>query len=278
MACLQTKLSLLLSSAFLATLLPACSVGEVDGEFDDAVMTEENMGTMMQALCANGDGVNSAMAALAVATAKELKRWQPSKDFVIDSSQRLALSATGKAQCADKKCWNTQAVLDLQKAPLGKVKFGTVTFNGDNFRARLYAEYNEQKDCEARAGAGSNCPVEDHKLTFKSSQAGACDTLFTFDATTPTGGALKNASQLKNKLIYVGYPENEYLAFSATGTTVTIDPTGGLNDDGSTTGGSCAALCTKLSTADISGGCCSCSGATKKFAKSTFNANVFLCQ
>lgn len=265
---------LLLSTALLASSIPACGVGEVD----DSVMSEENMGTMMEALCANGDGVNSAMAALAVATAKELKRWQPSKDFTIDSSYRLALSATGKAQCSDGKCWNTQAVLDLQKAPLGKVKFGSVSFNADNFRSRLYAEYYEQKDCEARAGAGSNCPVEDHKLTFKSSQAGACDTLFTFGATTPTGGALKNPSLLKNKLIYVGYPENEYLAFSSTGSTVTIDPTGGLNDGGATTGGACAALCTKMSPADVTGQCCSCGGATKKFAKSTFNANVFLCQ
>jgi hypothetical protein len=102
------------------------------------------------------------------------------------------------------------ACLDLQKAPFGKVEFGSVTFNADNFRARLYAEYNEQKDCEARAGsAGSNCPAEDHKLTFKSQSPGACDTLFTFDATTPTGGVLKTPKLLENKLIDVGYPENE---------------------------------------------------------------------
>ena len=34
----------------------------------------------------------------------------------------LALTSTGKAQCADGKCWNTQALLDLQKAPAGKVQ------------------------------------------------------------------------------------------------------------------------------------------------------------
>jgi len=278
MTSIQSKLSLLISSTVLASLT-ACGVGNLDGDLEGAVMNEDNMGQMTEALCANGDGVNSAMAALAVATAKELGRWQPSKDFVIDSSYRLALSSTGKSLCADKKCWNTQAILDLQKAAFGKVKFGSVTFNADNFRARLYAEYNEQKDCEARAGsAGSNCPVEDHKLTFKSSSPGACDTLFTFDAKTPSGGTLKTPQLLKNKLIYVGYPENEYLAFSTTGTTVTIDPTLGLNDGGTTTGGSCSATCVKVSSTDITGQCCSCGGATKKFAKSTWNATTFLCQ
>jgi hypothetical protein len=219
------------------------------------------------------------MAALAVATAKELKRWQPSKDFYLDSSYRLALTSTGKAQCADGKCWNTQAVLDLQKAAFNTVKFGSVLFNADNFRSRLYAEFGEQKDCEARAGAvGSNCPVELHKLTFKSAAPGACDTLFTFTATTPTGGALTSPSLLKNKLIYVGYPENAYLAFNATGTTVTIDPTYGLNDTGTTSSGSCVAACTKMSSADVTGACCACNGATKKFGKSAWSTTTFICQ
>lgn len=245
----------------------------------EAPLTSEEIGQNQEALCANGDGVPSAMAALAVATAKELRRWQPSKDFMIDSYWRLALSSTGKSQCADGRCWNTQAILDLQKAPHNSVKFGGVTFNADNFRSRLYAEYHEQKDCEARAGApGSNCPVEAHKLTFKSSQAGACDTIFTFYATTPTGGTLQRPDLLKNKLIYVGYPENPYLAFSSTGSTVSIDPTYGLNEGGTSTAGSCSAACTRMSSTDLTGKCCTCSGATKSYKRSPFSTAVFLCQ
>src|SRR5207244_6761373 len=52
------------------------------------------------------------------------------------------------------------------------------------------------------------------------------------NATTPTGGALTTPSLLANKLIYVGYPNNEYLQFSTSGSTVSIDPTYGLDADG----------------------------------------------
>jgi hypothetical protein len=283
MSSLRSKINHTLLSfsflGFLAAVAPGCGgIDNLDGDatYDDV---SDELGQVEQATCSNGDGVNSAMAALAVATAKELKRWQSSKDFYIDSNYRLALTSTGKSQCADGKCWNTQAVLDLQKATFNTVKFGSVLFNADNFRSRLYSEFNEQKICESRAGAvGSNCPAELHKLTFKSAAAGACDTLFTFTATTPTGGALTSPSLLKNKLIYVGYPENAYLAFSSTGTTATIDPTYGLNDTGTTSSGSCVAACTKMSSADVTGSCCACNGATKKFGKSAWSTTTFICQ
>ena len=242
-------------------------------------MTSDEIGQNQEALCANGDGVNSALAALAVASARELRRWQSSRDFYVDSSYRLALTSTGKSRCSDGRCWNTQAILDLQRAPFGTVKFGGVTFNADNFKSRLVSEFNEQKICESRTGTGgANCPAEEHLLTFKSQQPGACDTLFTFAATSPTGGALMSPSQLKNKLIFVGYPENEYLSFSSTGTTVTIDPTSGLNEGSSSSAGSCMAACVRMSSTDASGQCCSCSGQLKRYSRSTFNANTYLCQ
>lgn len=256
-----------------ATVLSGCGAAELPEED----WTIDEVGVSSEALCANGDGVNSAMAALAVATAKELRRWQPTKDFYIDSGSRLALTSAGKAQCADAKCWNTQALLDLQKATFNTVKLGKVTFNADNFRSRLYSEFNEQKICESR-GAGANCPAEDHTLTFVSEAAGACDTLYTFAATTPTGGALKTPSLLKNKLIFVGYPENEYLQFSSTGKTVTIDPTYGLNETAATAAGSCVAACTKVSANNASGLCCSCNGSTKKLVRSTWSSTTYLCQ
>jgi hypothetical protein len=101
--------------------------------------------------------------------------------------------------------------------------------------------------------------------------------IFTFDATTPTGGALRSPSQLKNKLIYVGYPENPYLAFSSTGTTVSIDPTFGLNETSTTSTGACTAACLKMSSADVTGRCCSCNGQTRRYARSAFNVNAYLC-
>ena len=247
----------------------------------EAPMTSEEIGQNQEALCANGDGVNSVMAALAVATAKELGRWNPTTDFapINGAPWHLQLTATGKARCPGGNCWNTQAILDLQKAPFNSVKFGTTVLNSNNLISTLTARWNEQRNCELRGGTGdTNCTVEQHKLTFKSSQAGACDTIFTFNATNTTGGLLKAPNQLKNKLMYVGYPSNPFLAFSSTGTTVSIDPTYGLNEGGTTTTGSCSAACTKISSTNIAGGCCTCNGATKKYVKATWSTNVYQCQ
>jgi hypothetical protein len=247
----------------------------------EAPMTSEDIGQNQEALCANGDGVNSVMAALAVATAKELGRWNPTTDFLPlnRAPWHLQLTATGKARCPGGNCWNTQAILDLQKAPFNSVKFGSVVLNSNNLVSTLTARWNEQRNCELRGGTGAtNCTVEQHKLTFKSAQAGACDTIFTFNATTPTGGLLAAPSQLKNKLMYAGYPSNPFLAFSSTGTTVSIDPTYGLNEAPSSSTGSCTPACLKLSASSIAGACCSCNGASRKYVKATWSANAYLCQ
>jgi hypothetical protein len=246
------------------------------------IALDPELGQTEAAMCANGDGVNSAMAALAASTAKELGRWNPTVDFAAGtaaSNWYTTLTATGKARCADGKCANTQALLDLQKSTPNSVKFGTVVFNANNFVSQLTSNWNAQKNCELRGGTGdANCSAEQHKLTFKSKVAGACDTIFTYDATSPTGGALAAPAQLKNKLLFFGGTGNPYLAFSSTGTTVSIDPTYGLTENVATTSGSCTAACTAVSASNLAGGCCTCNGVNKKFVKSTWNALTYLCQ
>jgi hypothetical protein len=251
-----------------------------DDEADVGAMSEE-LGELGQPLCSNGDGVNSAMAALAVAAAKELKRWNPTVDFAPGRAAPwyTTLTATGKARCSDGRCWNTQAILDLQKTAPNTIKFGSVVFNANNFVSTLTARWNEQNNCEMRGGTGAtNCTAEQHVLTFKSSQAGACDTVFTFDAKNTSGGNLLHPDQLKNKLMFVGGSSNPYLAFSSTGTTVSIDPTYGLDEDPNTSTGSCTPACTKISASSQVGKCCSCNGKTSTYAKSVANANIFTCQ
>jgi hypothetical protein len=270
----------LIGLSLVAFTAMACTDGAMTAE---EMMADEELGQGSEALCANGDGVNAAMAALAVAAAKELGRWNPTTDFAAGTSAtswRTTLTAAGKARCADGQCWNTQAILDLQKVPAGvNVKLSGVVLNANNLVSTLTARWNEQKNCELRGGTGAtNCTAEQHKLTFKSSTPGACDTLFTFDAKTPAGGNLVNPSQLANKLMFVGYPSNPFLSFSSTGTTVTIDPTYGLNEGGTTTTGGCTAACTKISATNIAGQCCSCAGVSKTFVKSTFSGTTYLCQ
>jgi hypothetical protein len=241
-------------------------------------MQSEEIAQMEQTLCANVEGVPSAMAALAVATATELGRWQPTQDFVVRQGL-LELTPAAKGRCEDGRCWNTQAILELQRAPSGVVTLGEASFNGETFRAELEENYRQQLSCEGRRDhlGRETCQAERHELTLDSVAAGACDTVFTFHATTPAGATLDRPEQLASKLIYVGFPENEYLSFTSTGSSVSIDPTYGLNPSDGTTSGSCTAACTKVSATNIAGTCCSCNGEVRSFVRSAFSTTTYLC-
>ena len=90
----------------------------------DAPMPSDTIEQMEQALCDNVDGVPSAMAGRAVATATELGRWEPTSDFEVKRGE-LRLTAAGKRRCDDGECWNTRSILELQDAPPGAVAEGT---------------------------------------------------------------------------------------------------------------------------------------------------------
>jgi hypothetical protein len=242
----------------------------------EAPVSSSEIGQIEQGLCANVDGVPSTMAALAVATASELKRWQSTTDFEMRDGF-LALTRAGKRRCAGGHCRNTDAVLDLQRAPFGEVIIGDTLLDAEVLRAELASNFAEQQQCEAGGSSVGRCTAERHELTLASSESGACDTVFTFDATRPNGKPLRDPERLATQLIYAGYPENEYLSFTSTSSTVSIDPTYGLNDSGGTSSGACTAACVKISMDDISGQCCSCAGVTRSYERSTFNATTYLC-
>jgi hypothetical protein len=276
---IKTK-TVLLTALGLATLglAPACSVEALP---DGAGSTE-------QALCANQDGVNAYMAALAVSTARELGRWLPTRDFQVNSSsQMLELTSYGKARCADKKCWNTQALLSMQNdSASGKVVFpGGDVLNSAALRSRLKADFERQATCNSQPDnhTGDNCPVELHLLKLDHTAAGNCDKNYYFKATQTDGvKALTEPAQLKNQLWWVGYTNdsqtNPYLSFQNNGSLVSIDPTAGLNEGDATASGSCSAACVLLSASSVAGNCCICNGATKKYARSAFSPVIYLCQ
>jgi hypothetical protein len=223
--------------------------------------------------CSDRNGTNSVMAALAVATATELKRWQPTKDFV-SSSGMLKLTATGKAQCADGRCWNTQAILDLQSAPAGSVQVRPgVLLDSKALKSSLTTNLALQ------LFSLISMLVPDHKFQLVNSEPGGCDQFYWFNVTSPTGGVVSSllTSTLKQKLTWVGGDSNPYIQFQTDGTMVGIDPTYGLNQAGATSSGTCAAACTKVSSSDITGSCCSCNG-TKKYSRSAWNATTYICQ
>jgi hypothetical protein len=300
---MKKPLSFITRSACLAatlSALSACGAGDIaDSTTEDIVgdetelVDDTELAELDQPLvsCNNVDGTNSVMAALAVATATELRRWQPSRDFVVfgtsgrsESSlgpqQAIKLTPTGKAQCSDGRCFNVQALLDMQYDQANdKVKLpGNVTLSPGALRSRLVAKLREQQTCEQRPsnGGSSNCPVEEHKLTFQRAEKGGCDTNFFFKATAPTGQPLKFPAQLKNKLMWVD-SQNPYIGFQSLGDVVSIDPTFGLNEANTTSTGACYQACTRISSSNVAGLCCSCANASRKFSKAAWSGTTFLC-
>jgi len=291
------KLVGLASFALAAVFLPGCGAGDIGaddpGMDGSATLDEGDIGTAEQGLmsCSNPDGTNAAMAALAVNVARELGRWHTSVDFV-NGWNGIALASgsdangpIGKSRCADGVCARVQAILDMQSsAAQGKVYFqgsGTtkVLLDPNALKSRISAKYEEQKVCDnaPRDGTGSDCTTELNKLTYVSNTPGGCDTNFTFSVTTPSGAALRYPTQLQNEVKFAD-SQNPYINFqNLGGGKISIDPTYGLADDGVTSTGSCTAACTKISTTNIAGSCCSCAGVTKTFVKSAFSSSVYLC-
>jgi hypothetical protein len=286
-----------LSLALVSLFLPGCGAGDLpdesDGTAGSSFEEELELGQTEQALsCDNVDGTNSVMAALAVSVAQELGRWQPGKDLILTSTngtserspgsqQAIKLTRKGKARCADGKCYNTQALLDLQyDQAKGQVQLpDDILLSPAALRSRLAAKLREQLACEAQPSDGQrgNCPVERHELTFIRAEQGGCDTNFIFKATALDGSALKHPAQLKNNLLWVDR-HNPYVAFTSVGDTVSVDPTFGLNESGATTTGSCTAACIIVSSSNLAGQCCSCGGRTDNFIRSAWSATTFLCQ
>jgi hypothetical protein len=249
-----------------------------------ALSSEAELGQAQQALwwyptftssCSDPTGTDSVLAALAVSTAQELRRWQPTVDFKV-SYYMLALSDTGKARCADGKCFNTQALLDLQRDSAANVQVRPgVKISPSLLRYRLTTNYNAQKNCTY--SFFNNCRVPEHEFQFLRSEPGSCDMNFWFDVRTPTGAPFSNLQALHDTLIWVDEEDNSYIKFQTDGSSLAIDPTYGLNDTGTASTGSCSAACTKISSADVAGQCCSCNG-TKKYARSAWSTTTYLCQ
>jgi hypothetical protein len=278
--------------AIAAGAFMGCGSEDFDGSSDDtgveqagsdenASIDEGDYGSAAEALmsCSNPDGTNAVMAALAVAVAQQLGRWNASKDLDGTGSMLKLTSGT------DGTCARVQALLDMQSdAAAGKVFIqgsGTtkVRLDPPALRSRMLAKWNEQRTCDraARNGPATDCTTEQNVLKYLSATAGGCDMNFTFSAKGTNGQPLQYINQLKNELKFAD-SANPYINFTHLGNgNISIDPTYGLDDTGTSSTGSCSAACTKISTTSVAGGCCSCGGLTKKYTKAAWNAATFLC-
>jgi hypothetical protein len=128
---------------------------------------------------------------------------------------------------------------------------------------------------------------EPHRLTFshRTNDANCGEYNYWYEIAQPNGESLRSPADSYVQLIFAGGKQtltgadvNPFIAQQVSGDLVAIDPTYGLNEDGSASSGSCAVACTKITTANIAGACCSCNSATKKYVKSAWNAMTYLCQ
>jgi len=213
------------------------------------------------AVCANPEGTNAAIAALATAISQELHRWQIKTDFYVYngymSQQMLGLTAAGLAACGGS-CPITSEILKYQDARMDqKIVFGTVKLSSWAFASRLVTGYGNQVSCQNN----NQCPFQAHVFSYNpaTTTPGACDTLFTFPVSKPAGGGALTAAQiaqLSNGLVWAnGNGPNPYIAFQSSANSVTIDPGGNLNPPGQTTGSD---VCQKTSMTNINGTPCTC--------------------
>jgi hypothetical protein len=127
---------------------------------------------------------------------------------------------------------------------------------------------------------------EPHRLKYSRETTGAaCGTYYWYDIAQPNGWPLRDPADSFAQLIFAGGKEtrtgvdaNPFIAQQVSGNRVAIDPTYGLNESPKTQTGACSAACTKITTTNVAGACCTCEGKTKKYSKAGWNASTYLCQ
>ncbi|MES1179437.1 MAG: hypothetical protein ABUL62_34290 [Myxococcales bacterium] len=270
---MKTLIAALVSSCALFALTPGCAVDSSNAQEDVAQGEEE-------ALCSNDNGVNSVMAALAVATGREIRRWLPNHDFQWNArTGRLELTYFGNGRISNKDTSNVKALLAMQDAPPHSVQMpGGVWLDPAALRAALKANWDDQVRCEANG----TCHPEADDLVYSHTEFGSCGVKAFFDVyrsySTKKITDAPSLNHLNDNLTFLGFPENRMLNFYLRDGRVSVDPTVGLTEGGTTMSGSCTASCTMYSATRATGECCLCNGVTRTFSRSPFSASMYLCR
>lgn len=232
-----------------------------------------------QLACSNPDGTNAMIAALTAAMATELHRWQLTTDFYLYrgtyNQEMIALTSTGLAQCSNG-CANVKALLAYQDPLLDQ----TITFGNQKLSAWAYASRTATGFRNMQTYAQNHMyPFEAHKLTLVSTNPGGCDTMFNYNATTPSGGALVAPQNLQNAIQWTfANGPNPYINFQSNGNKVAIDPTGSVTAGDDESSGA-AYGCQKFSMSDLTGQSCSCNGFNAHMGKKNGNPpSMYFCQ
>ena len=206
--------------------------------------------------CFTNSGINPMKAALAVAMADELGRWDTTRDLVYVGSPLYMVQLSSTAVCIKNACKNTKAILGQQHNAINLVNPIAVPqtlFNATQFDQELRSALIVQNTriSDLTRNQPSVLPPA-HKLTKVGGPTnlgtGACGPHYVFqvDHTNGTPLTTAEANNMKNALCTFGSTAcnntNPYLAFTVTGqgcptgrTCVAIDPTDGDNGSLTTT-------------------------------------------
>ena len=223
--------------------------------------TSEETGVAADAVsaCYTNYGVNTTKAALMVAMADELGRWDPAHDLQIVQGSSVSslfpnvwqvVMLNPSAVCLKNSCKNTKAILGQQDQRLINVIDQNI-FSPAGYNADLIASFNRQSN--ALSDLARNSPAKlppAHKLTKVGGPVdlglGACGPHYVFQADHRDGTPLSSteATNLSNGLCFYGFGNcgngNPYIKYTITGqgcptgrTCVAVDPSDG--DNGTTT-------------------------------------------
>jgi hypothetical protein len=264
--------TLTLGAMSLMALAAGCTVEAVEAPGEEIATNEEAL------VCSNEQAVNSVLASMATAAAQDMRRWLPDRDLYMSNGElKMTSYATGRCPLNSsgvKECKRMKAALALQDWDMHGMIIAGQALDVGVLRSRVATQFQRQMDCINRPdnNAADNCPAEYHDLTFTSSVAGACGKDYWFHASKQNSNPpvnLQLPAQLKNMLIWAGYPENPYLAFDSVGDDVKIDPpVEGDPTAGSGSGsceqlvqyssGACGAVLNATNNTRTIGSCCKC--------------------
>ena len=247
------KLLSLLGVGFLGiSALQGCAASVSTDEAESQVKTEQALNA-----CYTNSGVAPTKAALAVAMATELGRWEPSKDLVavrvasMPNNTQPAVQLSPNAVCKANNCANIKALLGQQDWRMNSVVDQNL-FNAVNFNGELTQSLGRhtQKIMDLTRNSPKSLPPA-HKLTLVGGPVnlgiGSCGPHYVYQADRPDGTPLTSAeaSNLANDLCMFDYGtcgNNPYIKFVLTTqgcptgrTCVAVDPTDGDNGSGTTT-------------------------------------------
>jgi len=234
--------------------LQGCAASVSSDEADRVAKTEDAVNA-----CYTNSGVLPTKAALAVAMATELGRWEPAKDLVavtglaaFPMNTQPIVQLSSSAVCLKNNCANTKALLGQQDWRLYQYidqnAFNAVNFNSD--LTQSLGRHNTNITDITRNSPSKLPPA--HKLTLVGGPVnlgiGSCGPHFVYQADHLDGTALSTteATNLANDLVAFGFGNaggnNPYIKYTITGqgcptgrTCVALDPTDDDNGSGTTT-------------------------------------------